>query len=97
MKKLLTSFIALSLILAPTLRADGTQADVMSQENQTEQMSNSDLPSDEGTPVSQAQEDDGRRAARRKRWQNAILAVSAVAVAITAMILVANNDGHKKK
>jgi len=39
--------------------------------------------------------DDGVNAAKSKKWQNIALAVGAVAVAITALILVANNDGHK--
>ena len=48
----------------------------------------------EGTPVGQAA-NEGISAAKKKRWQNIALAVGAVAVAVTALILVANNDGHK--
>ncbi|HEY2811030.1 MAG TPA: hypothetical protein VGJ00_06565 [Rhabdochlamydiaceae bacterium] len=35
--------------------------------------------------------------ARNKRWQNILIAVAAVAVAITALILVHQNQGHKSK
>jgi hypothetical protein len=55
-----------------------------------------DVPSNdenEGTPVGQAASE-GSNAAKRKHWQNVALAVTAVAVAATALILIANNDGH---
>ena len=53
-----------------------------------------DLPTDtEGTPVGQAASE-GTNAAKKKRWQNIALAAGALAVAITALILVASNDGH---
>ncbi len=53
-----------------------------------------DMASDnEGTPVGQAASD-GANAAKKKRWQNIALAAGAVAVAVTALILIANNDGH---
>lgn len=52
-----------------------------------------DMEEDTGTPVGQAS-DEGANAARSKTWQNIGLAVGAVAIAITALILVANNDGH---
>ena len=79
MKKLITSgFVVSSLLFCPVLKAE-------------------DLPEDQevdqGTPVGQAS-DEGARAAKRKKWQNIALAAGAVAVAITALILVANNDGH---
>ncbi len=47
----------------------------------------------EGTPVGQAA-NEGFSAAKKKHWQNIALAVGAVAVAVTALILVASNDGH---
>jgi hypothetical protein len=102
MKKLLTSTLVISsLILAPALRADtpSTEAntDTPTEEVQTAQESTpaDETATDEGTPVSQASDDTNRKTAKRKRWQNILLAVSAVAIAITALILVANNDGHK--
>ena len=57
-----------------------------------------DIPADEGeegTPVGQAA-DEGSRAAKSRQWRNIALAVGAVAVAITALILVASNDGHHR-
>ncbi len=54
-----------------------------------------DLSTDsEGTPVGQAA-NEGFSAAKKKHWQNIALAVGAVAVAVTALILVASNDGHR--
>lgn len=47
----------------------------------------------EGTPVGQAA-NEGANAAKRKQWQNIALAAGAVAIAVTALILVASNDGH---
>ena len=54
-----------------------------------------DLSSDEpeGTPVGQAA-NEGASAAKKKQWQNIALAAGAVAVAVTALILVASNDVH---
>ncbi len=49
---------------------------------------------DEGTPVGQAASE-GSKAAKRKQWQNIALATTAVVVAVTALILIANNDGHR--
>jgi hypothetical protein len=51
---------------------------------------------DEGTAVGQASSE-GVNAAKRKQWQNIALATAAVAVAITALVLIANNDGHRSK
>lgn len=58
-----------------------------------------DIPDDyeeEGTPVGQASSE-GSNAARNQKWRNIALAVAAVAVAVTALLLVASNDGHHKK
>lgn len=38
---------------------------------------------------------DGSNSAKRKQWQNIGLAIGAVAVAVTALILVSNNQGHE--
>jgi hypothetical protein len=82
MKKLLTScFVVSSLILAPALRAD----DPTYEDTTYDDM--------EGTPVGQAAHE-GTSAAKKKRWQNIAIATGAVALAVTALILVANNDGH---
>jgi len=51
---------------------------------------------EEGTPVGQAA-NEGTKTAKRRQWQNIALATAAVAVAITALILVANNDGHRSE
>jgi len=67
--------------------------------NPSEATTLEDIPADEddeGTPVGQAA-DEGSRAAKRKQWRNVALAVGAVAVAITALILVSSNDGHHSK
>lgn len=56
-------------------------------------------PSDdenEGTPVGQAASE-GSNAAKKKQWQNIALAVGAVAVAVTALILIHDNSGHSSK
>lgn len=49
--------------------------------------------SSEGTPVGQAASE-GSNAAKRKRWQNIAIAAGAIAIAVTALILIASNDGH---
>jgi hypothetical protein len=104
MKKLFTSTLIISsLILAPALKADDIGTDPQTEEQteeqtdeQTEESQPEDTQYDEGTPVSQ-ESTDNNRSAKRKRWQNIALAVGAVAIAITALILVANNDGHHGK
>lgn len=47
----------------------------------------------DGTPVGSAA-NEGTSAAKKRHWQNIALAAGAVAVAVTALILVASNDGH---
>lgn len=98
-KNFITSLLISSLILAPALQADNAEYDDDSNagyatESMQEENAN-DAEFEEGTPVGQAA-NDGSSAARSKRWQNIALAAGAVVVAVTAMILVANNDGHKK-
>ena len=51
---------------------------------------------DEGTSVGQASSE-GTRTAKTRMWQNIGLAVGAIAIAVTALILVSNNDGHHHK
>jgi hypothetical protein len=98
MKKIFTTTLIISsIVLTPALRAD-TATDDTNSENQTEQVqssNNQETEVDEGTPVGQAA-NDGSKAARKKQWQNIALAAAAVVVAVTALILVANNDGHKR-
>jgi len=93
MKKKFTSvLVACSLMLSPALRADAPAPDEDVEIEQTQQEM-------EGTSVGQAASD-GSNAARKKQWQNIALATGAVALAITALLLVASNDGHhahKKK
>ncbi len=50
---------------------------------------------EEGTPVVGQAANEGAKAAKRKHWQNIALATAAVVVAVTALVLVANNDGHR--
>ena len=84
MKKLLTSTLAIaSMVLSPAIRAEDVTTE--DQPAQTEM---------EGTPVGQGA-NEGAKNAKKRQWQNIVLAVSAVAVAIVAMILVSNNNGHK--
>lgn len=52
-------------------------------------------PEEEGTPVGQAAKS-GARDARNRTWQNIGLAAATVAVAVTAIILVSSNSGHRK-
>jgi hypothetical protein len=53
----------------------------------------SDDSEQEGTPVGQAASD-GTNAAKSRQWRNIAIATVAVALAVTALILVASNDGH---
>lgn len=97
MKKLLISTFAItSMVLAPALKADVYNADTSS-DAQTEelQMQPDETEQEEGTEVGQAASD-GSNAAKKRQWQNIALAVGAVALAVTALILVANNNGHHK-
>lgn len=89
MKKIFTScFVMSSLVLQPALRADEPAA------QQAPATLQADMPANqEGTPVGQAASE-GSNTARRKRWQNIAIAAAAIAIAVTALILVANNDGH---
>ncbi len=54
-----------------------------------------ELPEEQGSAVGQAS-NEGMSAAKKKQWTNIAIAVCAVAVAVTALILVASNDGHKQ-
>ncbi len=80
-KHILSGFVITSMLLSPALRADEALEPPATEEN-------------EGTLVGQGS-DDGARTAKSKQWQNIAIAVGAVAVAVTALILVASNDGHK--
>lgn len=106
MNKLLTSILTISsIVFAPVLQADDAAYEL-----QDEQVAydheNKEITSDttneeatmesEGTPVGQAA-NEGSNATRKKRWQNIALATTAVAVAVIALVLVANNDGHHHK
>jgi hypothetical protein len=66
------------------------------QEATTLDVESNDSDENEGTPVGQAA-NEGSNAAKKKQWQNIALAVGAVAVAVTALILIASNDGHSSK
>ena len=110
MKKLFTScFVVTSLVLSPALKAEELESSptVQSEKGedspavQSENME--DAPtfqaedtedSKEGTPVGQAS-NEGVNAAKKKRWTNYAIAAGAVAIAVAALILVANNNGHE--
>lgn len=80
MKKFFISGLLMtSMILSPGLRA--------------EEVAEDPIETSQGTPVGLASQD-GAKTAKSKQWQNIALAVGAVAVAVTALVLVANNDGH---
>jgi len=92
-KKLLTTcFVISSIVLSPALRAEGIPPDTAISP-ETPALATEPTNESEGTPVGQAASE-GSNAARKKRWQNIALAVGAVAVAVTALILIASNDGH---
>jgi hypothetical protein len=66
------------------------------QESTTPEAMPPDEDEEEGTLVGQAA-NEGSRTAKSKQWQNIALATAAVVVAITALILVADNDGHRSE
>jgi hypothetical protein len=71
---------------------EGTQNDATQESTTPEAIPSDD--EDEGTPVGQAASE-GSNAARKKQWQNIAIATVAVAVAVTALILIASNDGRR--
>jgi len=105
-KKFLSALLISSFFLTPILRADTPAIDSTTPPPVAPPVEHVEQPQmttaepapeqEEGTPVSEATQDSGK-AARKKRWQNIALAAGAVVVAVVAMILVANNDGHKDK
>lgn len=83
MKRLVSSFlVASTLTLSPSIRAEEVSENL-----------DTEVQMEPGTPVGQAS-DEGARTAKRKQWQNIAIAAGAVAVAVTALVLVASNDGH---
>ncbi len=106
-KQVLSSFIVLSLILAPSIKAEvPTAIEPISEQTSGSSLDDStplavdpvaeDLPEEQGTPVGKAS-DKAKNNAKKKQWQNIAIAVCAVAVAVTALILVSSNEGHKSK
>lgn len=79
----------------PTQPAPAETTPAASIESNVPALDTTTTPEDEGTPVGYASKE-GSSAARRKTWQNIGLAVAAVAVAVTALILVSSNSGHHK-
>jgi hypothetical protein len=79
----------------PSAAPTSTAQETTPQEN-GEMATTPETPSteDEGSTVS-AEENTANKAAKKRQWFNIFLAVAAVVVAVTAMILVAHNDGHK--
>ncbi len=89
MNNLLTTIsIILSIVFTPALRAEVPPA-----ENASPTEMGNDPDQNEGTPVGAAASE-GSNTAKKKQWQNVALAAGAVAVAVTALILVSTNDGH---
>jgi hypothetical protein len=78
--------------------ADPIVADESTATPQSDPSTNGDVnpatDADEGTPVSHSS-NEGEKAAKRTQWKNIALAVGAVAIAVTALILVAHNNGKK--
>lgn len=109
-KTLISSLMISLIALSPALRADGFSDEVEpaleeqgypeeivenegteTEELATEPMETTD--DSEGTPVGQAASE-GTTTAKRRQWQNIVIATVAVALATTALVLVASNDGH---
>ena len=90
MKKLfISSLLVSAIVCAPAIHADD---DMLATEEVSAYDDYDDIEEEEeGTSVS-APSNEGAKAARKKRWQNIALAVGAVAVAVTAMLVVANHD-----
>ena len=55
-----------------------------------------EVTEEEGAPVGKASTE-GMSAAKKRQWTNIAIAACAVAVAVTALILVSSNDGRKAK
>ncbi len=97
---LISTFTIASMLLLPTLRAGNqsaaavepqtTEVQAVSDEQQETEVQDE---SDEGTTVGQASTE-GSSTAKKRMWQNIGLAVGAVAIAVTALVLVSQNEGH---
>ena len=70
------------------------EASVLNEVPEPEEDEGGTLDLDDGTPVGPLSSD-GAKAARKQMWQNIMIAVVSVAVAVTALILVSNNKGKK--
>lgn len=91
MKKILISTLTItSMLLLPTLRADEASVDA------TTEVAPMPETVDEGTPVGQAS-NEGSSDAKKRMWTNIGLAIGAVAIAVTALILVSQNEGHRHR
>ena len=93
-KSFLSAMIISSMLLAPCLKADDAEFHADIPEAVVSDAAGDEPASDEGTSVGQASSE-GSKTAKRKMWQNIGLATGAVAIAVTALILVSDNNGHK--
>ena len=89
--RFLCPLLALSLVLTPALRADELPAPSQPPVEMTDE---EPLPA--GKEVSKNENNERKKAARRRMWQNIGLAVGAIAVAVTCIVLASRNNGHGK-
>jgi hypothetical protein len=108
-KAIVSSLTATSLLFSNGAFSDaGPEAEASSQLIAQSQEVITEATTDETTPLADADvqpasqesevgvgNDDAAKAAKRRQWGNIALAVGAVVVATVALLLVANNQGHK--
>lgn len=109
-KQILTSLIIFSILSTPALRAEDPSPPSLDLTGEVSQPGSSldavtplavdpateEVTEDLGSSVGKASTE-GMSAAKKRQWTNVAIAVCAVAVAVTALILVSSNDGHKAK
>ncbi len=98
--RVLSSLLVLSLLLAPALRADTSPSDepiTIESADVSPPVATDPLMEEEtgGSSVGEASHA-GARTAKRNQLRNIAIAAVAVGVAVTAILLVSSNDGHKK-
>jgi hypothetical protein len=97
-KVILSSLIATSIVFTNPVRADQPPTPTPQENVQVESMDTAveEDPLPTGSEVSPSEPDGPRRDASRRRWRNIALAVAAVALSITAIVLASTNRGHRK-
>lgn len=95
MKRLSLSVLTIAaVLLSPYARADGAEEEEPPSTEAVTTAPENEEDIEEGVPVSKGSGDPERNA-KRRMWQNIIIATSAVVVAVTALVLVSSNQGHK--